>query len=159
MPASTAPGLPSVTCLQVQVPICPDDPGCVITQGHKHCLGQSFIPVPLPLDGHFPTSKSSVRFLLNLPEKGSCENNNSTHCPKIPRIIYTKSSFWVLQGWHFLSPTALLSLQLGKDPAVLRPEPLVTAHQLCGFRCHVTNISRTSFLICEMRTMSTLQGC
>ncbi|KAK7802126.1 hypothetical protein U0070_017460 [Myodes glareolus] len=45
---------------RVQISIGPDDPGCVITQGHKHSLGQSLIPVPLSLDGHFATSKSTT---------------------------------------------------------------------------------------------------
>lgn len=72
---------PSVTCLQVYVSICPDDPGRVITQGHENRLRQRLIPVPLSLDGHFSTSKSSVGLLFNLPEKGSYRNINAIRYP------------------------------------------------------------------------------
>lgn len=66
------------TCLQVQVSVGPDGPGGVLTQSHEHGLRQRLVPVPLALDGHFATSKSPVRLLLNLPEERSCRERRQS---------------------------------------------------------------------------------
>ena len=50
------------TCLKVQISIGPDDPGCVITQGHEHSLGQSLVPVPLPLMVTLPQANARLDF-------------------------------------------------------------------------------------------------
>lgn len=100
--------------------------------------------MPLPPDGHFSTSKSSVRFLFDLPEEGACENKNSSHRPKNIGKFTQKTSFWVLQEADS-SNIPLASAPMETEPVAPRSEPLATTCcQLCGFRCHVAH-----FLVCK----------
>lgn len=133
-----------VTCLQVQVAVRPDDPGRVVAQRHEHRLGQSLVPVPLPPDGHFPTSESSVRFLFDLPEKGACGNRDSSHDPKNIGNFTQKNFILGATGGRFLThPLASAPVEKSPQHPGLKPWP-PPARPLCSFGCHVARI-----LICE----------
>mgnify|MGYP000014562548 CR=1 FL=1 len=119
-PKCSHPG--AATCLQVQVPVGPDDPGRVVTQGHKHRLGQSFVPVALPLDGHFSARKGSVRLLFNLPKKGACGNKNSIQGPMNTENAYPAKLPSGCCG-QAISPTCPLCCYADRGRAVLRREP------------------------------------
>ena len=111
-PKCSHPG--AATCLQVQVPVGPDDPGRVVAQGHKHRLGQSFVPVALPLDGHFSARKGSVRLLFNLPKKGTCGNENSIQGPMNTENSYPLNSLLGAAGKRSLQHAPFAATPTGE---------------------------------------------
>lgn len=111
-PKCSRPG--AATCLQVQVPVGPDDPGRVIAQRHKHRLGQSFVPVAFPLDGHFSACKGSVRLLFNLPKKGACGNKNSIQGPMNAENSYPLNSLLGAAGKRFLQHAPFAATPTGE---------------------------------------------